>query len=136
MEEFPRVGVGVIIKNNSKVLLGKRKNSHGAGTWSFPGGKLDFFETIEHCAIRETLEETGLNIKVIPYYKKNCTEDFFDNEKKHYLTVYVEANYLSGIPKVLEPDKCEEWEWYNWSNLPQPLFLPIQNLIKQRYSPF
>jgi 8-oxo-dGTP diphosphatase len=38
MGDRPKVGVGVCIVKDNKVLLGKRKNSHGDGTWAFPGG--------------------------------------------------------------------------------------------------
>ena len=105
------------------------------GLGVFPAGKLNLFETIEHCAVREALEETGLDIKVMSHLKKRFTEDFFEYEHEHYLTFYVESRYLIGIPMVLEPDKCEEWRWYKWGKFPQPLFLPLQNLIKQRYYP-
>lgn len=133
MDEFLRMGVGVILKRKDKVLLGKRKNSHEAGSWSFPGGKLNLFETIENGAIRETLEETGLHIILARKYRPIFTEDFFLQDQLHYITHYIEAKSIFGEPRVLEPDKCEEWRWYNWDNLPQPLFKPVQNLIKQGY---
>lgn len=56
----PQVGVGVLILRDGKVLLGRRKGSHGAGCWSAPGGHLEFGEAVEDCALREALEETGL----------------------------------------------------------------------------
>jgi 8-oxo-dGTP diphosphatase len=60
--ERPKVGVGVFIIKDKKILMGKRINSHGEGTWSLPGGHLEFFETFEDCAKREVMEETGLKI--------------------------------------------------------------------------
>ena len=63
MDERPKVGVGVIIIKDGKVLLGKRKNAHGEGSWSFPGGHLEFNEELFDCAKREVLEETGIKIK-------------------------------------------------------------------------
>lgn len=46
------------------------------------------------------------------------------------------ADYDSGEVKIMEPEKCEQWEWFDWNNLPKPLFLPAQNLLKQKYNPF
>ncbi len=62
---MPKVGVSVIIVKDGKVLMGKRKNAHGAGMWSFPGGHLEFNEEIEACVKREVREETGISIKNI-----------------------------------------------------------------------
>jgi len=46
------------------------------------------------------------------------------------------CEYDSGEAKVMEPEKCEKWNWFEWNNLPEPLFLPIQNLLKKGYIPF
>ena len=59
-----RVGVAVIVRRKGHVLMGLRKGSHGAGTWSFPGGHLETGETVTMCAARELLEETGVKILV------------------------------------------------------------------------
>ena len=130
----PKVGVGVIVKKGKNVLLGKRKGAHGAGSWSFPGGHLEFGETVEACARREVLEETGIEIENIKM--ASFTNDIFPEEKKHYLTVYVAADYSAGDVKVMEPEKCEEWGWFDWDALPEPLFIPVINLLKQEYAPF
>lgn len=133
-EKHPRVGVGVIICRAGKVLLGKRIGSHGAETWSFPGGHLEFGESIEECARRETLEETNLPIQNIR--KGPFTNDIFSSEEKHYITLFVIADALEGDAQLMEPNKCLEWKWFAWSDLPQPLFLPVQNLIKTDFNPF
>ena len=129
MNTQPKVGVGVIIVKDSKVLLGQRKNAHGQGSWSFPGGHLEYQETIEDCAKREVLEETDLEIKDIR--KLAFTNDVFLKEAKHYVTLFVIAKYASGTLKIKEPHKCVRWDWFNWDQLPSPLFLPIQNLLKE-----
>ena len=133
-DKRPKVGVGVIVCKDGKVLFGKRKGSHGSETWSLPGGHLEFSEEIFDCAQREVLEETGIeikNLKLGPY-----TNDFFQKEDKHYITLYVIADYASGTVEIKEPNKCEEWRWVNWTELPTPLFTPIQNLLKSKFSPF
>ncbi|MBU1082983.1 NUDIX domain-containing protein [Patescibacteria group bacterium] len=129
----PKVGVGVIVIQDDKVLLGKRKNAHGEGSWAFPGGHLEMNETLEECSKRETTEEAGIEIKNIK--PLTFTNDIFKEENKHYITCFVTADYDSGEVSVMEPDKCEEWGWFEWNNLPQPLFLTIQNLLKQNVNP-
>jgi 8-oxo-dGTP diphosphatase len=65
MAERPRVGVGVIVTKGNRVLLLERKGVHGQGTWSTPGGHLEYGESPEACAARETLEETGVTISTV-----------------------------------------------------------------------
>ena len=126
--ERPKIGVGVCIIKDNLVLLGKRLNSHGQGQWAFPGGHLEFGETLIECAQREVAEETGLiiaNIRRGPF-----TEDFFIVENKHYITIIMMAHWISGKPVVLEPHKCEKWEWHSLKELPGPLFPTFANLAK------
>lgn len=134
MENRPKVGLGVIIKKDGKVLMGKRKNSHGEGTWNFPGGHLEYEESWEECARRETREEAGIEIKNIIF--ATATNDIFENEQKHYITIYMVAEYESGEVQLLEPEKCDEWKWFSWNELPRPLFLPTENLLKMGFNPF
>jgi 8-oxo-dGTP diphosphatase len=131
--ERPDVGIGVCILKDGKVLLGKRINSHGAGSWSFPGGHLEKYETWEDCAAREVLEETDLKIKNIKY--AIVTNDIFIKEKKHYITIFMLADYDSGVLKNMEPGKCTEWGWFSWKDLPNKLFLPVENLISKGFTP-
>jgi 8-oxo-dGTP diphosphatase len=132
-KERPVVGIGVCVMKEGKVLLGKRINSHGVDCWSFPGGHLEINETWEECAKREVLEETDLKIRDTKF--AGVTNDIFSTEKKHYITLFIRADYESGELKIMEPEKCTEWKWFNWKNLPQPLFLPIYNLINQGFNP-
>ncbi len=124
-----RVGVAVIIKRAGKILLGKRIGSHGKGTWSFPGGHLEYGEDIAACARRETAEETGIRIKNI--FVAAVTNDHFKKEGKHYVTLFVVADHASGRVTLKEPAKCERWDWFSLEKLPSPLFLPIRNLRRQ-----
>jgi len=127
------VGVGVIVLRSGLVLLGKRKGSHGAGTWALPGGHLEYGETVEHCAAREVMEETGLSIHSIsrgPY-----TSDVFPEEGKHYVTLFVVARSETGETEIREPARCEAWQWFPWSALPRPLFPPLASLLQTGFVP-
>lgn len=129
----PRVGVGMLIFKDNKVLLGKRMGAHGENTWSPPGGHLEMYEEPIECAIREVKEETDLD--VTSGEEIGHTNDIFKDEGKHYLTVFTKAVEFSGEPKVMEPNKCLEWKWFSWDELPEPLFLPLVNFIKKGYHP-
>lgn len=128
-----QVGVGVLVLQDGLLLLGRRAGSHGAGTWSAPGGALEFGEDIVECAARELLEETGLSARSFelgPY-----TNDVFEASGKHYLTVFVVARGLGGTPVNREPDKCEGWAWFRWDHLPGPLFKPLESLLAIGWRP-
>lgn len=124
----PKVGVGVATFNDGKLLLGKRKGSHGEGEWAFPGGHLEFGEDVEACAKRELLEETGL--KAISTTPGPWINDLIDGNK-HYITLVVFVNAFEGKLKLLEPQKCEGWHWFDPTSLPEPLFPPITSLIQK-----
>ncbi len=134
MENSPKVGIGVMVLKDGKILLGKRKNAHGEGSWSYPGGHLEHGESWESCAKREVLEETGIKIKNLRF--GIATNDVFLKENKHYITIFMLADFASGKVKLMEPHKCETWCWFEWGQLPKPLFLPIINQIKAGFNPF
>ncbi len=133
MSDRPEVGLGVAIIKDGKVLLGKRKNVHGEGSWCFPGGRLEFGETWEECAKRETREEAGIEIKNLRLGP--ITNDIFLKEGKHYVIIIMLADYDSGEVRIMEPEKNERWDWFVWDSLPSPLFIPLQNLVKQGFNP-
>ncbi|MGB0898274.1 MAG: nucleotide triphosphate diphosphatase NUDT15 [Psychrobium sp.] len=126
MTSHVRVGVAVLIINQGKILLGERIGSHGAHTWATPGGHLEMGESIEACAAREVLEETGLEISSIT--QLGYTNDIFD-AAKHYITLYVTAKSESQDAVVMEVDKCTQWQWFDMTKLPTPLFKPMNNLL-------
>jgi len=119
------VGVGVLIIQNGNVLLHKRKNVCGGGTWALPGGHLEVNETFEACAIRETKEEIGVDIN--PLKVISLSNDVAYG--LHYITVGVLADIVSGKPKIMEPEKCEEIKWLDLNKLPENLFVASGRVI-------
>lgn len=130
----PGIGVGVMLLKNNKVLLGQRhidpekadSELHGEGTWTMPGGKLHFHESIKDAAAREVLEETGIKIK-------NPLVFSISNDKvsdAHFVTIGFLCGDFEGEPQVMEPDEITQWEWFDLNNLPSPLFSPSEKMIK------
>lgn len=133
MIEKPQVGTGMIITRDDKVLLMKRKGPHGKGTWSTPGGHLDFGETPEQCGAREAKEEVGVEVVDIRF--RAVTNDVFEATGRHYITIWMEGKSVSGEPTIAAEDEVEEIGWYTWDALPTPLFLPLENLVKENSYP-
>lgn len=134
-EEKKRVGVGfgVILLKNGVVLLGRRhadpskagSELHGEGTWTLPGGKLEFGETFEEGAKREVAEETGMRLGAV---KVICVNN--DRvEDAHFVTIGMLADNFEGKPRVMEPDEITEWQWFSLNGLPQPLFFPSRKVL-------
>lgn len=126
-----KVGVGVFILKNGKFLMILRKGSHGGGTWSVPGGHMEFGETFEETASREVEEETGLKIKNLRFGAVTTT--MFPEENRQSVTIWIVSDYESGEPVITEPDKCQSMEWRDFNSLPSPLFAPWEQLLSSRF---
>ena len=119
-----RVGVGVLVQDPSdptKVLCGIRKGSHGAGSLALPGGHLEMYESWEECAIREVEEECGLELDPTTLFLAHVTNDPMPAEEKRYVALFLAGKCLfrdpPQVPQTMEPDKCEGWTSYSWSDL-------------------
>ncbi|WP_420628694.1 NUDIX hydrolase [Candidatus Leptofilum sp.] len=60
----PKVGVGVFVVHEGKILLVRRTMYPAIGKWSIPAGFLDAGENPEETAVREALEETNLHVAI------------------------------------------------------------------------
>ena len=124
-----RVGVAVTITlcRDDKILLLQRAGAHGENTWAIPGGKLDFGEMPENGATRETLEETGISATNLIYI--GFTNDIFELNNLHYVTLHFASNTSTGQAQIMEPLRCRAQKWCRLDDLPEPLFFPTQNIL-------
>lgn len=129
----PKIGTGVYILKDGKYLFGKRRGANGAGYWCAPGGHLEMNETWDDNAKRESMEEAGIEIANVRFI--TATNDINDEDGKHYVTLHFAADWLSGDPSDTEPEKIGDWGWYSWNELPDPMFLPTRNFLKNGYNP-
>jgi len=136
MSFFPKIGVGVLLLKEGKVLLGLRhpdpkkakSDLHGEGTWTLPGGKVEFKENLRDTAFREVFEETGIKIQKESLEIISISDDILDDV--HYVTVGFLAKSFEGKPQVREPEKIIKWGWFSFESLPAPLFFPSARIIK------
>ena len=125
----PRIGVGVLVWRDGQLLLGKRIVKDQSPCWQFPGGHLEHGESVIECASREVLEETGLKVKDLRHL--GFTDRTFVMGDSRYITLLISCEHESGEAQTLEPDKCEIWQWFDYRQLPEPLFKPIEIFLSQ-----
>lgn len=134
-KRWPKVGVGVMLLKGDKVLLGRRHSDpakadsdlHGEGTWTLLGGKVEFHEALEDCAVREAREETGIAIDKSALELLSVTDDMVPDN--HFVTVGFLCREFSGEARVMEPDEIVEWRWFPLTDLPKPLFKPSEKML-------
>jgi 8-oxo-dGTP diphosphatase len=126
----PQVGVGVLLLKGNKILLCRRKGSHGEGEWGGVGGHLEGLESFEDGILRELAEEAGPDLR-LKNLRFLCVTNFRAHAPKHYVDIGMVAEWKSGKPLVMEPDRIEgEWLWRDLDDLPTPLFGVLANYVE------
>jgi 8-oxo-dGTP pyrophosphatase MutT (NUDIX family) len=135
MDKKPGIGCAVMLVRDEKVLLGKRNidpkkadsELHGEGTWTMPGGKLHFGETLLQAAKRELFEETGIIAQEKDLKLISLTDDILPDA--HFVTVGFLCDNFKGEAEVKEPDEITEWQWFDIKNPPSPMFFPSKKVL-------
>ncbi len=112
--DYIGVGVGAIIKNNEgKLFLAKRgeKARNEAGKWEFPGGGVEFGDTLKDTLIREMREEYGIEIGVGELL--DVCDHIIVSEKQHWVAPSFICKIIQGTPVIREPEKCDEIGWFS-----------------------
>ena len=130
-----KAGFGVMVLKDGRLLIGRRHEDpnkadselHGEGTWTMPGGKLEFGETFEEGAIREMKEETNMDLKKVKiiYVENSMGKD------AHFVTIGMFAEEFEGEPQVMEPDEITQWDWFDLNDLPEKVFPPSQYVLER-----
>lgn len=88
---------------------------------------MEFGETFAEAAAREVLEETGVRLDHAPIYVAT-TNDLFEADGKHFVTIWMTARWASGEAEPIAADELSEVRWVSFGALPQPLFEPFARL--------
>ena len=119
----PEAGCGAAITDErGHLLLIQRLREPEAGAWGLPGGKIDFGERSEDTARREIEEELGI---VIELTRLACICEIIDGgDGRHWVSPIYEARIVSGVPRLMEPDKHGGWGWFAPDRMPERLTTP------------
>jgi mutator protein MutT len=114
--ESIRVGIAAIIKNSKgEILMIKRKKEPAKNLLGFPGGGIEFGETIEQATMREVKEETGFDVKVGKIL--TVGEAIEKGKDIHRVVVVSEAEIKGGIAKP--SDNAESLFWISLQQIPE-----------------
>ncbi len=133
----PEIGVGLFVLDDSdRFLLLERAGSHGAGCWGLVGGHVEFGQSPQDAAADEAAQEVGLTLDPAEIVLGPYTNDVFPDEGKHYYTLFVSIRLPQGqVPRNLEPHKCARMDWFSFDRLPERLFIPVRNFLRQPVRP-
>src|SRR5690242_5950389 len=123
-----KVGVCVVIKDaDNKILLGRRLNVLGEGSWGLPGGHQKLGESLFECAKREVFAEVGIELKKMDLIE---VSEMVDTGLDYQL---VEVGYSSdeweGILELKEHKYCSEWMFFDIDRLPKEIFEPHKPIV-------
>lgn len=130
-KDYIGVGVGAIVFNNKgEVFLSQRgmKAKNERGTWEFPGGSVEFGDTLRETVKREFMEEYGIEIEI---FRLLAVDDhILLDEGQHWVSPTYIAKLSKGEVSILEPEKCSAIGWFSLDNLPDPLSLITQYNVR------
>jgi mutator protein MutT len=130
--DYIGVAAGAMILNEQgRLFLAKRSQTvrNERGHWETPGGSVEFGETLEEATRREMREEYGVEIDIIEAFP--AADHLIPAEKQHWVAITYLARLKPGqVPRVMEPEKCDEIGWFSLDALPQPLSIITQLDLK------
>lgn len=122
--EYPRPMLTadcMVVNPRGEVLLIRRGNEPYRGCWALPGGFMEMDETLEHCAVRELQEETGLEVEE----RQLRLIGVFSTVDRDPRGRTVTAAYRVDLPECAEAcgsDDAAEARWFPLAALPPLAF--------------
>ncbi len=125
-DERPGIAAAIIV-HEGRVLMVRRRISEGKLSWQFPAGEVEPGETREDAAVRETKEETGLNVSAVELLGERV------HPATGRLMSYTACEVLSGTAYVADTEELAELAWVAHGQIPEyvpyGLFGPVQEYL-------
>ncbi len=121
-----KIAVYIILIKDGKILLGRRFNTGWQdGNYGLPSGHLEPEESMMEALLRETREETGIQLKL---------EDVQFVHVMHRKSIYIDFFFVSkdwmGDPQLMEKDKCDDMQWFSLDDLPENIVPSVKFAIE------
>jgi len=120
--DYIGVGVGaMIVDETGRLFLARRgpQAKNERGLWEFPGGSVEYGETLADALAREMMEEYGIQVAVGELL--DVVDHILPNEGQHWVSPTYICRIVSGEPRILEAEKCDEIGWFHPHEMPDDL---------------
>ena len=110
----------IFLKKEGKMFFLRRANvKYRNGLYNVPAGRLDVGETIYDCAIRETKEEAGVDVKKEDLKTLCVTHRLLpsDYDYNNWVDFFFYAEKWDGTPHIAEPEKADDSGWFSIDEL-------------------
>ncbi|MBI2952706.1 MAG: NUDIX domain-containing protein [Chloroflexi bacterium] len=118
----PKLAVATVVVEDGKLLLNKRDVEPQKGLWSFPSGYVDLGEAVEDAAIRETREETGLEIHL------NGLVGVYSRPERSIVLVVFAGTASGG--EIVVGNETQDVRMFDLDDLPKLAFEHDQDIIR------
>lgn len=122
----PGISAAIVVADG-RVLMVRRRISEGELMWQFPAGGIEAGESPEEAAVRETLEETGMEVKALRLLGQRV------HPKTGREMSYTAAEVVAGEARVADEEELAEVAWVAHGEIPEyvpyGLFEPVQEYL-------
>jgi len=124
--------VYLVLMEDNKILLSRRYNTgFHDGEYSFPAGHLrGEDETLRQAMVREAREEVGIEVDIADLelvHVMHRKQQGPTNERR--INLFFVAKRWTGEPRIMEPNKCDDLQWFKLDDLPNNTISYIEQAI-------
>ncbi len=96
----PLLAASIAVFRDGKALIATRTRPPGAGVWSLPGGLVEAGETLEAAALRELMEEVGVEARIVGFNRhvQRIDRDDLGRVRHHFVVASFVGQWTAGEP--------------------------------------
>lgn len=123
--------VYILLEKDGKILLGRRCNTgYEDGNYQVPAGHVEDGELLTEAIIREAKEEVGINLNVNDLEFSHISYRPRHDNTDDRIDIFFKTSKWEGEVKNMEPEKCDNLDWFSMDNLPENMTYHVRDAIK------